>query len=89
MAPHDALSRIPDHLDHASAGPLMCAGITVYNSMRSQNIKSGSIVAVSGVGGLGHLAIQFASKMGFEVVAISNGKDKEKLARELGGLFTA
>jgi len=84
VAPQDALARIPEHLDHASAGPLMCAGITTYNSMRNQHIKSGSIVAVLGVGGLGHLAIQFANKMGFEVVAVSSGKDKEKLAKELG-----
>eukprot|EP00026_Physarum_polycephalum_P011543 Phypoly_transcript_11777.p1 GENE.Phypoly_transcript_11777~~Phypoly_transcript_11777.p1 ORF type:complete len:190 (+),score=32.29 Phypoly_transcript_11777:592-1161(+) len=62
----------------------MCAGITVFNSMRNQNIRPGELVAVQGVGGLGHLAVQYARKMGFKVVALSSGDDKEALAKELG-----
>ncbi|GAM22508.1 hypothetical protein SAMD00019534_056830 [Acytostelium subglobosum LB1] len=84
VAPVDSVARIPDDLSFEQAGPLMCAGITVYNSIRNQNIKAGAIVAIQGIGGLGHLAIQFAKKLGFEVVAFSSGADKEKLARELG-----
>eukprot|EP01133_Synstelium_polycarpum_P010883 gene10883-12679_t len=84
VAPEDAVARIPEGLDFALAAPLMCAGITTFNSIRNMNIKAGSIVAVQGVGGLGHLAIQFAKKMGFEVVAVSSGADKEPLARQLG-----
>jgi propanol-preferring alcohol dehydrogenase len=62
----------------------MCAGITTFNSIRNQGLKGGDLVAVQGVGGLGHLAIQFANRLGFKVVALSTGKDKEKLAKELG-----
>jgi len=62
----------------------MCAGITVFNSMRNMGVTAGEVVAIQGVGGLGHLAIQFANKMGFKVVALSTGDDKEKLAKDLG-----
>jgi D-arabinose 1-dehydrogenase-like Zn-dependent alcohol dehydrogenase len=65
-------------------GPLLCAGITTYNSLRNSGARAGDTVAVQGIGGLGHLAIQYASKMGFRTVAISRGADKEALARQLG-----
>ena len=64
--------------------PLMCAGITTFNALRESVARPGDVVAILGVGGLGHLGIQFAAKMGFEVVAIARGKDKEPLAKELG-----
>jgi len=84
VAPEIAFARIPDELSFEEAGPLMCAGVTVFNSMRNQGIHAGETVAVQGVGGLGHLAVQYANKMGFKVVAISSGEDKEKLAKKLG-----
>lgn len=84
VVPAQAAARIPDVLDAADAGPLMCAGITTFNALRNSGARPGDTVAVQGIGGLGHLAIQFASKMGFRTVALSHGADKEKLARELG-----
>jgi D-arabinose 1-dehydrogenase-like Zn-dependent alcohol dehydrogenase len=84
VAPREALARIPDDIDAANAGPLLCAGITTFNALRNSGARPGDTVAVQGIGGLGHLAIQFAARMGFRTVAISSGADKEKLARELG-----
>lgn len=84
VAPAVALARIPDRLTAAEAGPLMCAGITTFNSLRHAGARSGDLVAVLGIGGLGHLGVQFAAKMGYETVAIARGKDKEALARQLG-----
>ena len=84
VVPHEAVARIPDKLDAINAGPLLCAGITTYNSMRNSGARAGDTVAVQGIGGLGHLGIQFARQMGFRTVAISRGADKEALARELG-----
>ncbi len=84
VVPREALARIPEDLDAADAGPLLCAGITTFNALRNSGARAGDTVAVQGIGGLGHLAIQFASRMGFRTVAISSGADKEKLARELG-----
>lgn len=84
VVPFEAAARIPDALDAAEAGPLLCAGVTTYNSLRNSGARPGDTVAVQGIGGLGHLAIQFASKMGFRTVALSHGPDKESLARELG-----
>jgi|SRR5579863_493071 len=84
IAPLAALALIPDELSAIEAGPLMCAGITTYNSLRNSGARPGDLVAVLGMGGLGHLAIQFAEKMGFNTVAIARGKDKELLARKLG-----
>ena len=84
VVPHEAVARIPEELDAANAGPLLCAGITTFNALRNSGARPGDTVAVQGIGGLGHLAIQFASRMGFRTVAISSGADKEKLARELG-----
>ncbi|HEX4340529.1 MAG TPA: alcohol dehydrogenase [Polyangiaceae bacterium] len=84
VVPSEAVARIPEGLDAADAGPLLCAGITTYNALRNSGARAGDTVAVQGIGGLGHLAIQFASRMGFRTVAVSRGADKEKLARELG-----
>jgi len=78
------LASIPDEISPVDAGPLMCAGITTFNSLRNSGARAGDRVAVLGVGGLGHLAVQFASKMGFHTIAIARGHDKESLARRLG-----
>jgi D-arabinose 1-dehydrogenase-like Zn-dependent alcohol dehydrogenase len=75
---------MPDGLDAAEAGPLLCAGITTYNALRNSGARAGDTVAVQGIGGLGHLALQYAARMGFRTVALSHGADKEPLARELG-----
>ncbi len=84
VAPIGALALIPDELSAVETGPLMCAGITTYNSLRHSGALPGAVVAILGVGGLGHLAVQFAAKMGFHTVAIARGTDKESLARKLG-----
>ncbi len=84
VAPVDALARIPDGLTAVEAAPLGCAGVTTYNALRRSRARGGDLVAVLGVGGLGHLGIQFAARLGFETVAIARGTDKEELARELG-----
>jgi propanol-preferring alcohol dehydrogenase len=84
VAPQQAVARIPDKLDAVAAGPLLCAGITTYNSLRNSGARAGDTVAVQGIGGLGHLAIQYAARMGFRTIAISRGEDKAGLARELG-----
>ena len=76
--------RIPTHVSAAEYAPILCAGVTVFNSMRRLNIQPGSIVAIQGLGGLGHLAIQYANRFGFRVVAISRDAKKEKFVRELG-----
>jgi D-arabinose 1-dehydrogenase-like Zn-dependent alcohol dehydrogenase len=84
VAPAEALARIPDDLSDVDAAPLLCAGITTFNALRESVARPGDVVAVLGVGGLGHLGVQFASKMGFEVVAIARGEEKGPLAKELG-----
>ena len=84
VAPAGALALIPEALSAVEAGPLMCAGITTYNALRNSGARPGDVVAVLGVGGLGHLGVQFAAKMGFKTVAIARGQDKEPLARQLG-----
>src|SRR2546425_41926 len=84
IAPAGALALIPEGLSAIEAGPLMCAGVTTFNSLRNSGARPGEMVAVLGVGGLGHLGIQFAAKMGFKTVAIARGMDKEPLARKLG-----
>jgi len=84
VAPQEAAARIPADLKDTDAAPLMCAGITTYNSLRNIGARPGDTVAVQGIGGLGHLGIQFAARMGFRTVAISRGADKEELARQLG-----
>jgi propanol-preferring alcohol dehydrogenase len=78
------LSSIPDELSSAEAAPLLCAGITTYNALRNAGLRGGDLVAVQGIGGLGHLGVQFARHMGFRTVAIGRGRDKEKLAKDLG-----
>jgi propanol-preferring alcohol dehydrogenase len=78
------IASIPDELGSAEAAPLLCAGITTYNALRNAGLRGGDLVAVQGVGGLGHLGIQFARHMGFLTVAIGRGSEKEKLAKDLG-----
>jgi D-arabinose 1-dehydrogenase-like Zn-dependent alcohol dehydrogenase len=78
------IASIPDGLGSAEAAPLLCAGITTYNALRNAGLRGGDLVAVQGVGGLGHLGIQFARHMGFHTVAIGRGRGKEKLAKDLG-----
>ena len=84
IAPATALAAIPDELPAEEAGPFMCAGVTVYNALRNSGARAGEVVAVHGIGGLGHLGVQYARRMGFETVAINRGNDKEPLARQLG-----
>ena len=84
IAPTAALALIPDNLSATEAAPLMCAGITTYNALRNSGARVGDLVAILGVGGVGHLGIQFASKMGLNTVAIARGKDKEEMAKKLG-----
>ncbi|SEO25684.1 Zinc-binding dehydrogenase [Halogranum amylolyticum] len=83
-APHEALAAIPDDLDAVDAAPLLCAGITTFNALRNSDARPGDLVAVQGVGGLGHLGIQYAHAAGFETVAVSRGTEKKDLALELG-----
>ena len=78
------IASIPDELTSIEAAPLLCAGITTYNALRNAGLRGGDLVAVQGIGGLGHLGIQFARHMGFHTVAIGRGSDKEKLAKDLG-----
>jgi D-arabinose 1-dehydrogenase-like Zn-dependent alcohol dehydrogenase len=84
IAPAVALARIPDELSAAEAAPLMCAGVTTFNALRNAGARPGDLVAVLGIGGLGHLGVQFAAKGGFRTVAIARGKEKDTLARQLG-----
>lgn len=84
IAPVVALARIPEGLPAAEAAPLMCAGVTTYNSLRHSAARAGDLVAILGIGGLGHLAVQYASKMGFKTIAVARGSDKEELALRLG-----
>ncbi|PYJ84262.1 MAG: alcohol dehydrogenase [Verrucomicrobia bacterium] len=84
IAPAAALAAIPDELPAQEAGPFMCAGVTVFNALRHSGARGGDVVAVHGIGGLGHLGVQYARQMGFVTVAIGRGRDKEPLARKLG-----
>jgi alcohol dehydrogenase len=84
VAPATALARIPDELSAVDAAPLACAGLTMFNSLRRTGAGPGDLVAILGIGGLGHLGVQFAVKMGFRTVAIARGPEKGELARELG-----
>lgn len=84
LARSEAVAAVPDGLTAEEAAPLMCAGLTTFNALRNSGARSGDLVAVLGLGGLGHLGVQFAAKMGFRTVAIARGKDKEELARKLG-----
>lgn len=80
----ETLAAIPEELPAEEAGPFMCAGVTVFNALRNSGARAGDVVAVHGIGGLGHLGVQYARQMGFETVAINRGNDKEPLARKLG-----
>jgi D-arabinose 1-dehydrogenase-like Zn-dependent alcohol dehydrogenase len=84
IAPAAVLAALPDEVSAEQAGPFMCAGVTVFNALRNSGAGAGDVVAVHGIGGLGHLGVQYARQMGFETVAINRGNDKEPLARQLG-----
>jgi D-arabinose 1-dehydrogenase-like Zn-dependent alcohol dehydrogenase len=84
IAPAAVLAALPDEVPAEEAGPFMCAGVTVFNALRHSGASGGDVVAVHGIGGLGHLGVQYARQMGFETVAINRGNEKEALARELG-----
>jgi D-arabinose 1-dehydrogenase-like Zn-dependent alcohol dehydrogenase len=84
VAPAEAVAAMPDDLPAAEAAPLLCAGITVFNALRNSRARGGDLVAVQGIGGLGHLGIQYARQMGFRTVAIGRGADKKPLAAKLG-----
>jgi D-arabinose 1-dehydrogenase-like Zn-dependent alcohol dehydrogenase len=87
LAPISALALVPGELSSVEAAPLMCAGVTTFNCLRNSGAGPGDVVAVLGIGGLGHLAVQFAAKMGCKTVAIARGRDEEHLARELGAQY--
>jgi D-arabinose 1-dehydrogenase-like Zn-dependent alcohol dehydrogenase len=84
VAPANALALIPDDLSDIDAAPLLCAGITTFNSLRNSGARTGDTVAIFGIGGLGHLAVQYAAKSGYRTVAIARGQDKAPFARQLG-----
>ena len=84
VAPAEALALVPDELSPVDSAPLMCAGVTTFNALRNSGARGGDVVAVLGIGGLGHLGVQFAARMGFKTVAIARGKDKEAFAKKLG-----
>ncbi|HTZ35790.1 MAG TPA: alcohol dehydrogenase [Stellaceae bacterium] len=84
VSPASALARVPGALDPVAAAPLMCAGITTFNALRNSPARPGDLVAVLGIGGLGHLGVQYARRLGFETVAIARGADKAPLAQQLG-----
>ena len=86
VAPFTALAVMPEGLPAADAAPLMCAGLTTYNALRNCGARAGDVVAILGLGGLGHLGVQYAAKMGFRTVGIARGSDKEALARQLGAV---
>lgn len=84
LAPHESVAALPEGLDWADAGPLLCAGVTTFNSLRHAGAKPGELVAVLGVGGLGHLGIQFAARSGYRTVGIGRGPENAELAKKLG-----
>jgi D-arabinose 1-dehydrogenase-like Zn-dependent alcohol dehydrogenase len=84
IAPAEAVAAIPDGISSEEAAPLLCAGITTFNALRHSGATAGDLVAIQGIGGLGHLGIQYARQMGFRTIAIGRGADKEALARKLG-----
>lgn len=86
IAPWETLARVPAELSAEEAAPLMCAGVTTFNCLRNSGARPGEIVAILGLGGLGHLGVQFAAKMGFHTVSIARGQDKEALAKKLGAI---
>ena len=84
IAPKQAIALIPEELNSLDAAPLLCAGRTTYTALRNSGARAGDLVAIQGLGGLGHLAVQFARKMGFKTAVLSRGTDKEELAYQLG-----
>jgi D-arabinose 1-dehydrogenase-like Zn-dependent alcohol dehydrogenase len=84
IAREEALAAIPEDLPAEEAGPFMCAGVTVFNALRNSGARGGELVAIHGLGGLGHLGVQYARQMGFQTVALGRGRDKEALAKKLG-----
>src|SRR6202041_925287 len=84
LALASALAHVPEALDAVDSAPLLCAGVTTFNALRNCGAQPGDLVAIHGVGGLGHLGIQFAAKQGFRTVAVNRGGDKEELAKKLG-----
>jgi len=86
IVPSEAVALVPDELSATEAAPLMCAGITTYNALRNSGAHPGDVVAILGIGGLGHLGIQFASKMGFKTIALARGKEEEELVKRLGAV---
>ena len=87
VAPADALAAIPEGIAAEDAAPLLCAGITTFNALRHSGAGPGDLVAIQGVGGLGHLAVQYANKFGYQVAAVSRGADNAGLARKLGAHY--
>ena len=83
IVPPEALVHIPDDISVTEAAPMMCAGITTFNALRNSGARPGDVVAILGIGGLGHLGIQFSNKMGFKTIAIGRGKEKEQMAKNL------
>src|SRR5277367_50205 len=86
VVPQEAVAAMPDGLDFADAGPLMCAGITTFNALRHSGAGPGDLVAIQGIGGLGHLGVQFAAKSGYKTVAVGRGADNAHLAQKLGAV---
>ena len=86
IAPTEALVHIPEDISATEVAPMMCAGITTFNALRNSGARPGDVVAILGIGGLGHLGIQFSNKMGFKTIAIGRGKDKEEMAKKLGAI---
>jgi alcohol dehydrogenase len=86
LADASAIARIPASLDSVASAPLLCAGVTTFNAIRNAGARAGDLIAVQGVGGLGHLGIQFAARLGYRTVAVNRGRDKEALARSLGAV---
>jgi D-arabinose 1-dehydrogenase-like Zn-dependent alcohol dehydrogenase len=84
IAPANAIALVPDELHDADAGPLLCAGVTTFNALRNSGARTGDTVAILGIGGLGHLAVQYAAKAGYRTVAVARGQDKGPLAKQLG-----
>src|SRR5262249_14109115 len=83
-SPSESIAFVPEKLDAAGGAPIMCAGITSYNALRHSGAMPGDIVAIQGIGGVGHMAVQYASKMGYRTIAISKGSEKQNLSYELG-----
>jgi D-arabinose 1-dehydrogenase-like Zn-dependent alcohol dehydrogenase len=84
IVPWEGLAAIPDGIDAAEAGPLLCAGVTTFNALRNSGARPGDLVAIQGIGGLGHLGVQFAAKFGYQVAAVGRGPENADLAKKLG-----